>query len=209
MHSHIGSIPHYPPEERHRGLPHSPAGLGPFSRREGASRRVPGIEGEMTASQLSTWPGRDVTTLCALLLTFERGRGAERGWRGPPGLLPPPFESSATADPSLWHGPRTMPSTSALRTECRKRATVRNSASLFERPLVRVLPPRSDKHSMQQVPAVAYGRESVSPGWLFGCACVLGCRMGNDSRPHSSLPDGAGGGPSASRKARNQSDSGA
>ena len=57
LHSHIGSMPHYPPEERHRARPHSTAGLDPYTRRVGARSMAPRIQGEMTASQLPSPTG--------------------------------------------------------------------------------------------------------------------------------------------------------
>lgn len=57
LHSHIGSMAHYPPEERHRGRPHSTAGLDPYTRRVGARSTAPRIQGEMTASQLPSAAG--------------------------------------------------------------------------------------------------------------------------------------------------------
>lgn len=57
LHSHIGSMAHYPPEERHRRRPHSTAGLDPYTRRVGARSTAPRIQGEMTASQLPSAAG--------------------------------------------------------------------------------------------------------------------------------------------------------
>lgn len=102
LHSHIGSMAHYPPEERHRSRPHSTAGLDPYTRRVGARSTAPRIQGEMTASQLPSAAGprcHDAGTQAQMpgavslcVADIRRGRDAERRHRGPPGLPPPPFD---------------------------------------------------------------------------------------------------------------------